>query len=139
MRVFITGGTGTIGEAAIRELRRAGHDVMGLSRSEASDAQLRALGATPHRGAVDQPASYLSTAASYDALVHVAFDYGAAAATDRAAIEALLAAPRAPMRRGWSSTLPACRSWGSPLRPRTNLPRQSARSHWSPGARHTNA
>jgi nucleoside-diphosphate-sugar epimerase len=92
MRVFITGGTGTIGEAAIKELRRAGHDVMGLSRSDASDAKLRALGATPHRGALEQPASYQSTAASYDALVHVAFDYRAAATADRAAIEALLAA-----------------------------------------------
>ena len=44
MRVFITGGTGTIGEAVIKELRRAGHAVMGLSRSEASDAKLRAHG-----------------------------------------------------------------------------------------------
>ena len=56
MRVFITGGTGTIGEAVIKELRRAGHTVTGLSRSEASDAKPRALGATPHRGALDQSA-----------------------------------------------------------------------------------
>ena len=47
MRVFISGGTRTIGEAVIKELRRAGHAVTGLSRSEASDAKLRALGATP--------------------------------------------------------------------------------------------
>jgi uncharacterized protein YbjT (DUF2867 family) len=50
MRVFITGGTGTIGEAIIKELRRAGRAVTGLSRSKASDARLRALGAMPHRG-----------------------------------------------------------------------------------------
>jgi len=64
MRVFITGGTGTIGEAVIKELRRARHAVTGLSRSEASDAKLRALGATPHRGLLDQPASYQSAAAA---------------------------------------------------------------------------
>jgi len=63
MRVFITGGTGTIGEAVIKELCRAGHAVRGLSRSEASDAKLRALGAMPHRGLLDQPASYQSAAA----------------------------------------------------------------------------
>jgi NAD(P)-dependent dehydrogenase (short-subunit alcohol dehydrogenase family) len=49
MRVFIIGGPRTIGEAVIKELRRAGHAVTGLSCSEASDAKLRALGATPHR------------------------------------------------------------------------------------------
>jgi nucleoside-diphosphate-sugar epimerase len=43
MRVFITGGTGTIGEAVTKELRRAGHAVRGLSRSEASDAKLDVL------------------------------------------------------------------------------------------------
>ncbi len=94
MRVFITGGTGTIGEAVIKELRRAGHAVTGLSRSEASDAKLRSLGATPHRGSLDQPASYQSAAAAHDALLHVAFDYGSAIATDRVAIETLLAAAR---------------------------------------------
>jgi uncharacterized protein YbjT (DUF2867 family) len=59
MRVFIAGGTGTIGEAVIKELRRAGHAVTGLARSEASDAKLRALGATPHRGRA-RPARELS-------------------------------------------------------------------------------
>jgi len=92
MRVFVTGGTGTIGEAVIKELRRAGHAVRGLSRSDASDAKLRALGATPHRGALDQSASYQRSAAAHDALLHIAFDYGNAIATDRVAIEALLAA-----------------------------------------------
>jgi uncharacterized protein YbjT (DUF2867 family) len=95
MRVFITGGTGTIGEAVIKELRRAGHAVTGLSRSEASDAKLRALGATPHRGLLDQPAmSYQSAAAAHEALLLVAFDYGNGMATDRVAIEALLAAAK---------------------------------------------
>ena len=57
MRVFITGGTGTIGQAIIKELRRGGHEVTGFSRSEVSDTKLKAIGATPHRGALDQPAS----------------------------------------------------------------------------------
>ena len=47
----------------------------GLSRSDASDAKLRALGATPHRGALDQSASYQRSAAAHDALLHIAFDY----------------------------------------------------------------
>lgn len=94
MRVFITGGTGTIGEAVIKELRGAGHAVTGLSRSEASDAKLRALGAEPLRGSLDQPASYQQAAGAHDALLHIAFDYGGASATDRVAIEALLAAAR---------------------------------------------
>jgi len=94
MRVFITGGTGTIGQAIIKELRRGGHEVTGFSRSEVSDTKLKAIGATPHRGALDQPASYQSSAAAHDALLHVAFDYGNAIATDRVAIEALLAAAK---------------------------------------------
>jgi nucleoside-diphosphate-sugar epimerase len=94
MRVFITGGTGTIGEAVVKELRRAGHAVTGLSRSAAPDAKLTALGATPHRGSLDEPASYQSTAAAHDALVHVAFDYSSTVATDRLAIETLLAAAK---------------------------------------------
>ena len=53
---------GPSGEAVIKELRRAGHEVTGLSRIEASDAKLRALGATPHRGLLDQPASDQSAA-----------------------------------------------------------------------------
>src|SRR5690242_4832233 len=91
MRVFITGGTGTIGEAVIKELRRASHALTGLSRSAASDVKLKALGATPHRGSLDEPRSYQATAAAHDALLHVAFDYGNAVAIDRVAIETLLA------------------------------------------------
>jgi hypothetical protein len=72
--------------------------VTGLSRSEASDAKLTALGATPHRGASDQSASYQRSAAARDALLHVAFDYGNAIATDRVAIEARSRPPRAPAR-----------------------------------------
>ena len=94
MRVFITGGTGTIGEAVVEELRRAGHAVTGLSRSDTSEAKLSSLGATPHRGSLDEPASYQSAAAAHDALLHVAFDYGSAVATDRVAIETLLAAAK---------------------------------------------
>jgi len=96
MRVFITGGSGTIGQAVVKELRRAGHEVTGLSRGEAADATLKALGATPHRGALDAPASYQAAAAAHDALVHAAFDYGTGnpVAVDRAAIEALLAAAK---------------------------------------------
>ena len=46
MRVFITGGTGTIAQAIIKELRRGGHEGTGFSRSEGSDTKLKAIGAT---------------------------------------------------------------------------------------------
>jgi uncharacterized protein YbjT (DUF2867 family) len=70
MCVFILEGPGPSGEAVIKELRRAGHAVRGFSRSEASEAKFRMLGAMPHRGLLDQPASYHSAAAAHDALLH---------------------------------------------------------------------
>ena len=55
MRVFVLGGTGSIGSAAVREFIRREHDVWGLARSDVSAAKLRELGATPVAGNIAAP------------------------------------------------------------------------------------
>jgi nucleoside-diphosphate-sugar epimerase len=70
MDVFVTGGTGAIGAAVVRHLVRGGARVIGLARSEASAAALRALGAHAYPGDLRQPEGWVARAASCDALVH---------------------------------------------------------------------
>jgi nucleoside-diphosphate-sugar epimerase len=94
MRVFVTGATGFIGEALVRALVQVGHKVTGLSRAEAKDAGLRALGATPLRGTLAEGKGWSAAAAEHDALVHTAFDYTSGPDADRAALDALLEAAR---------------------------------------------
>lgn len=97
MRVFVTGGSGWIGSAAIPELVRAGHEVTGLARSDGSAATVAALGATVVRGSVEDLDVLQEAAAAADAVVHLAFRHDiafagrftAAVASDVAAIEAL--------------------------------------------------
>jgi nucleoside-diphosphate-sugar epimerase len=97
MKVFITGGTGFIGSAVIRELVASGHDVTGLARSEKSVQALAVLGASALDGSLEELDSLKRGAVVADAVIHCAFvhnfaDFVAAGQTDRQAIEAIGAA-----------------------------------------------
>ena len=94
MRVFVTGATGFIGSATVQELLGAGHQVLGLTRSEAGAQALAAAGAEAHRGALDDLASLRRGAAAADGVIHLAFNhdfsaYSAAGELDQRAIGAI--------------------------------------------------
>jgi nucleoside-diphosphate-sugar epimerase len=86
LRVFVLGGTGSIGAAVVRELIARGHQVFGLARSEAATAKLDEFGATAVAGNIALPESWIGKLAGIDAVIHAACDFN----TDMAAIESRL-------------------------------------------------
>lgn len=97
MRVFVTGASGWIGSATTTDLLAAGHQVVGLARSEAAAATVAGLGADVVRGSLDDLGSIADGAAGADAVVHLGYDHdfsrtAAAAQTDRQVIGTLGAA-----------------------------------------------
>lgn len=75
MRIFLTGATGFVGSRIVPELLQAGHQVLGLTRSEDGAARLAAAGAEAYRGTLEDPDGLRGAAEQADGVIHCAFDH----------------------------------------------------------------
>ncbi len=94
MKIFVTGASGFIGSVTVRELIAAGHQVVGLARSDKSAASVAAIGAEVLRGDLDDQDSLRRGAAASDGVIHTAYihggtDFAKASQADRSAIETI--------------------------------------------------
>src|SRR5690348_15508243 len=97
MRVFVTGASGFIGSAVVVDLLDAGHEVVGLARSDASARALETQGVVVRRGDLDDPAGIRAAAAEADGVVHLANKHDwvhpeLSNKAERDAVEAIVAA-----------------------------------------------
>ncbi len=99
MKVFVTGATGFIGSAVVKELLGAGHTVLGLARSDEGADALTQMGADVHRGSLEDADSLAAGARACDGVAHLAFNHGfgttpidVAAGMDRCAVEVMTSA-----------------------------------------------
>lgn len=91
MRVFIFGGSGLIGSAITQALAKAGHEAIGLARSETSARKIRAAGGTPVHGDATDPAGWLAHVLQADAIIQAAADFsGDPAEAEEVIIDTLL-------------------------------------------------
>ncbi len=120
MDVFVTGGTGTIGSAVVRELRDRGHHIVALARSEEASARIRDAGASPFPGDLRDPAGWTDRAMSCDAFIHAGASFSdKMAEIDRKAMQAVLRA--ATFRKKQLRLIYTGNIWLYPASPQTQL------------------